>query len=612
MKKTRLTTFIGALLAVVMCFTACGTAKNDSSADGESVKQLEAGEITYENAVCESIINMEDSGTVATAVASNGAPVVYSFMDDGEADKFRNAFDSALSIATDGTITGKFTAIKKFKVKITASAEKCQPVTAEITVSVVNPHLNYVGRQLTDARVGVQYASSVAYVQDEDVDVTYTMVKGYALPEGLSMSRDGTITGTPVTVGPGQPFRVNAAGKGFSATEAEFTIDVVIDHQSTTPSRIVNFGDKEGEKAIDVAYVGSQYVSRGVADNASALNDNNIVYTLAEGSALPEGMTLYPNGTIIGKATERNTYTFYVVATAVGCDSVTKGFVLTVSPRRIKFESTNGELTKGEPADYSIATADAGEGVEITYSMTEEDAAELKANYGLELTENGTIIGTPTVVVELMSFRVTAQAEGFTPTTVVKYFRINEPLQAPANGRFEAEYISLIGKRGTGYSASPSGKDIIDTTLEGKNVSNGAFINYLHNDTITLEFVIYAEKAVSAPLYIQMSSEMGNVTLTPSGFGVYTYAGQTTDGAKTTVNYGSVNVNGGDMVYADFKEYRFGTVDLVAGWNVIQLAVHTNSYRGSGVTGGPGIDYIRIDSDASLKWVPCTYNVSKG
>ena len=616
MRKTIFLAFISVLLSVILAFSACGG--KDSSDGSDKPKELEAGTITYENATCESIINVENSGTVATATASNGAPLTYTLLNSDEETKLNNAFGGALTIAADGTILGSYDAIKRIKVKITASAEKCEDVTAEIIISVVNPHLKYSGRQLADARQGVEYAASVAYVED-DVEATYRITEG-ELPEGLSFASDGTITGTPTVVGRGKPFKVTAKANKYSDSVATFSIDVIIDHHSEMPSTIVNFGDKQGDKVLTEAYAGTQYVNQsGVAGKASALNDNNVTYRLAEDSelpegvtenALPDGITLYSNGAIIGMCAETvPEFTFYVVASADGCPDVMKGFKFSVLAKRVNYEfSGRIELTKGEEANANLATADAG-GVTVTYSS--EDAAALSANYGLSVTEEGMLTGTPTKVEELTSFKVTASAEGFTPTTVTVYIRINEPLQAPANGRFEAEYIDLNGKSGTGYSASPTGKDIIDRMQDNTalNISNGAFVNYMHNSTITLEFVVYAEEAVSgAKLFIQMSSEMGNVTLTPSGFGVYTYAGKTTDGAKTTVNYGSVRVDGGDMLYAPFKEYQFGTINLAKGWNVIQLAVHDNDYRGPSITGGPGIDYIRIDTSVSIKWVPCTYN----
>ena len=626
MKKT-LFIIIAVVLAATFAFSACtkttpvtptSTDNNPTSVDQSTSvpAELKEGEITFENATCESIINEEDSGTVNVAVASNGAPVTYALKDQTETDKLNNAFGSALSIAPDGTIKGVYNAVKKIKVKIVASAEKCEPVEAEITVSVVNAHLTFVGTQLADARRGVYYAASVALIGETDVEATYTVDKSTPLPDGLSMDRKGVISGVPTTVGRGVPFKVNASAKGYSASTAEFLIDVIINHTSDTHSRIVNFGAKEGAKALTDAYVGAQYVNQaGVAGNASALNENPISYALAEDSSLPEGFELYENGAIFGRGEDRAECTFSVVATADHCEPVTKTFTLKVIPKRIIFEAPSGELTKGEPASFSIATAVVAGDIAITYSMTEDEAARVRNEYGLEVSAEGLVTGTPKIVSELISFKVSANAEGYTATESTVYIRINEPLQAPANGRFEAEYIDVTGKQGTGYSASPTGKNMIDTSFDGMNISNGAFINYMHNDTITLEFVIYAEEDVNdAPLYIQMSSEMGNATLTPSGFGVYTYVGNTPTGTKTTVDYGSVSVSGGAAEYVDFKEYRFGSVSLKKGWNVIQLAVHNNDYRGKdgdgkNITGGPGVDYIRIDTGVSLKWVPCTYNV---
>ena len=41
---------------------------------------------------------------------------------------------------------------------------------------------------------------------------------------------------------------------------------------------------------------------------------------------------------------------------------------------------------------------------------------------------------------------------------------------------------------------------------------------------------------------------------------------------------------------------------------VIQIAVLTNDLRGAGSTGGPGIDYIRLDT-TGIEWIPLTFNM---
>ncbi len=583
----------------VTAFVGCG---NGSNGNGVT---LEDGVITYENATCESIINQADSGTVATATASNGASVTYSVAAE-EATKLTNMFNGKLSIEPDGTIKGAAEKLGRIKVNVTASAEKCESVTAAITVSVINPYLDYTSRTLADARIGLPYAASVAYVENEDVVPEYRMIG--SLPQGLTFdSATGTITGTPTKVGPGSAFTIEATAAGFTATRAQFTIDVILNHVSNTPSKIINFGVEGEAKVLDDAFVEVNYVNQaGVAGNAAALNNNAITYALAEDSELPEGLVLYPNGAIIGKAMGREEVTFSVTASADACEPITRSFVLAVKPQRIKYQSIDGVLTKGEEANFSVATADAGEGVEVTYSMSQEGAAALLSEYGLKVTEAGMVTGVPTKVVKKMSFDVTANAEGFSPRTVTMWFRINEPLQAPANNRFEAEYTELTGKSGTGYSSSPSAEAMIDNNSKA---SNNAFINYMHNDTITLEFVVWAESAAeNVPVYFALGSEMGNARFTPDSLGIYHYAGNTTSGTRTTVSYGSVTVEGGST-YTTFKEYRFGSVSLVEGWNVIQIAVHKNSLLGAGKTGGPGTDYMRLDTTVTVKWIPCTFNI---
>ena len=110
-------------MAALMALTFCFGCTNDTSNDVKT--ELQDGVITYENAVSESILGEENSGTVATATASNGATVSYSLSEDSST-KLATAFGGALTIASDGTIQGKYDKVKKFKVDVTASAEKCE------------------------------------------------------------------------------------------------------------------------------------------------------------------------------------------------------------------------------------------------------------------------------------------------------------------------------------------------------------------------------------------------------------------------------------------------------------------------------------------------------
>ena len=150
--------------------------------------------------------------------------------------------------------------------------------------------------------------------------------------------------------------------------------------------------------------------------------------------------------------------------------------------------------------------------------MSDEHRNVLSEKWGLFFSEEGILTGVPKLATKSMNFAVTAEAEGFTSTTVSFYINIKEPLTE--TNRFEAEYISLIGKHGTGYSGAPTEESMISYDTRA---GNNYFVNYLHNDTVTLEFVIWAESATTdASLSISLGSELGNITLTPNSFGVYT------------------------------------------------------------------------------------------
>ena len=603
---------LSAALAFVMSFSlmaAC--APEDEPTPGPNPGpdpgpvELEPGTITFEDKEY-SVERGKEDPVKLEATASNGAEVTYS-MTEEQAAFLEEDFDGAYTLEADGTISGTYSgASRGGRYEITASAEKCDPVTAEITLRPIDPYLTFEGGQLPDGRKDVEYAASVVSYVEENEELSFRVVEG-ELPEGLTMSSDGTITGTPTTVGRAEPFTVRASAEGYSNTEAEFMIDVIIYEESAAQGRIINFG---GEVVtLDTLYVGSNYASQdGISGRAVASNGNMITYTLTEGK-LPEGLTLYPNGALIGTTEELGEYTFTITASAAGCDPVTAEFKLPVLAEQVIFTTVNGVLVRGEAANYDIAVAETSTGAAITYSMEASAAAKLKETWGLEVTPDGKVTGTPKASTKTMSFDVIASAEGYTSATATMIFRIKEPLQAAANNIFEAEYTDLSGKDGTGYSGSPNDEGLIARQGGEWNVSNELYVSYLHNEDVTLEFVIYAEEDTDAAIYLSLGSELQNITLTPEVFGVVVYNGtDTPTGNGTDVQYSAQTVQGGGVIwqYGNFREYSFGTAHLTAGYNVIQIQIRPNTFR-NGATGGPGVDYLRLDA-SGLTWSPCLYN----
>ena len=126
---------------------------------------------------------------------------------------------------------------------------------------------------------------------------------------------------------------------------------------------------------------------------------------------------------------------------------------------------------------------------DITFSMEEDDAAKLKAEYGLEVTPEGLVTGTPTKSVKSMNFEVTASSDDSTPTTASMFFRIIEPLQAADGNKFEAEYTDLDGNSGNAPNYFNDRQMIYDKTSYAIDMGLGGMMiwHMACDDTQNLE-----------------------------------------------------------------------------------------------------------------------------
>lgn len=172
----------------------------------------------------------------------------------------------------------------------------------------------------------------------------------------------------------------------------------------------------------------------------------------------------------------------------------------------------------------------------------------------------------------------------------------------------EAEYVNLDDVKGSGLSNDQSGVNMIygKGTQEEKDKgwSNGYYIGYTYTSECSIDFVFTADSAATASIIVRLGSELGNLTLTPDNV-------QISLNGKA-INYGSVYVEGSDGM--DNMKFSDKTVSasetLVAGENVVNIKILPNDLRGNG-TGGPTIDYVKIESDAKLSYNPKTDNPSR-
>lgn len=195
-----------------------------------------------------------------------------------------------------------------------------------LTLRVVEPRtpLTIVTRTLTPAVVGQEYAARLSVVGGTTAaeDLVWA---GTGLPEGLTLSADGVVVGTPE--GPGtSTVQVSLQGQGES-TSAELTLEVVA-------NRWLRILPEELSSAtLDVPYRAQLQAAGGQAP-----------YTwLPVGGALPQGVSLSPTGELLGTPQYVGRFRFVVEVRDTGASG---------------FATDRGTYTLEvlDPGDFEIAT----------------------------------------------------------------------------------------------------------------------------------------------------------------------------------------------------------------------------------------------------------------
>ena len=399
---------------------------------------IKEGAVVYEDCAIDISVN-EEGGSVA--FATDGVDIEYTLKS--------GSLPAGLTLNADGTLSGTATAVDSVTVVITASAPDCAPADANVTINVILPRLIFEGTTLPNGRVDQFYGEQLPSAEGAE-DVTYSLKEGSALPAGLSVGQNGYVEGTPTERATRVKFTVVAAAEGYTSAEAEFTI-TILPAEEVDVEGVIDFE----AKSLKVGYVGESYEAKGGVANAYADNYASVTYALAEGSTLPEGFVIMPNGDLRcdDGAKTAGTFKFNVTASAEQCESVTVEFTLEIAPAKLRYGGrtlTDGMV--GTQYTDNIGTASAPDGAQPEITYTVKEGNQLPA--GLTLSADGIISGTPTKAVKENMFSVTASAEGYTSVDAYFYIHIDQQIVTVTNGIFEAEYIDLDGFVGEGWSGS--------------------------------------------------------------------------------------------------------------------------------------------------------------
>ena len=233
--------------------------------------------------------------------------------------------------------------------------------------------------ELPDGEVGVSYSAELkATRKTKGVDLTWSLESG-SLPDGLTLSESGLITGVPTTAG-----------------TSSFVVKVVDNYDGSTDTqdlniRIVTSGAGTLEITTDQSDIPDMTVGNSYAIELQANRTGGLEWTLEAGT-LPHGLQLQDDGYILGVPTTPSNYAFIIRVTDLDTgETATKEFTIIVH----NFNIYPDTLPNGRAGEtYTCTLLTDGGFTPITWTVSSGVLPD-----GLELDPSGIIVGTPSEAV---------------------------------------------------------------------------------------------------------------------------------------------------------------------------------------------------------------------
>jgi large repetitive protein len=244
--------------------------------------------------------------------------------------------------------------------------------------SSASTSLTIVTASLPSGITGTRYYYAVAATGGTG-SYSFSVSNG-SLPDGLSLSTAGAISGTPTTAST-YSFSILVTDEDLNTAVKTYSLTI---YSASSPSSSTLTISPTG---LSNAIVGTYYSQRLAATDGSG----SYTFTVSDGS-LPAGLSLSTAGVISGTPTTASTYSFTVKATDEASRTGTKTYSIAVGITSSSITMSPSSLPDGTVGtSYYRALAATGGSGSYTWTLSGGSLPD-----GLSLSTSGVISGTPT------------------------------------------------------------------------------------------------------------------------------------------------------------------------------------------------------------------------
>ncbi len=574
---------IGILIVAALAVSGCG-GKSSGTPGNSGGSGPTSVSVTVSSATVDGLDTTALSATVANDNHADG--VTWSVNGAG-----------TLSNQTTTSVTYTAPAATSSAQSVTVMAVSVKETTkyATTTLTIPPPPAITTASSALAGQVGTVY--SVQLVGSGGVTpYTWTVVSGYTLPAGLSLSTAGVISGIPVFSGNGTTsvvFQLKDAGTP-TAVSTTLRLGVAI-----APAPAIAFtGTMPVAGSLNQAYAGSAAASGGVG----ALN-----YTL-NGGALPAGLNLNAStGAVTGTIAAAGNFSFTVMAADAFGDSTTQGYQIVVNQLLVTVTPGIGSLPiaiTGQTYSQTL-TAAGGSGTGYTWVVSGLSNGLAYSANGASLTIHG-----PATTPGTVNFTATVSDSASNGSGTLSYsIQIYSPLALPSSNPATLSSTATLNAAYSGTVAASGGSGnyawtVIGLPSDSLNYSTSGATLTISGTPGTAATVTFTAKVTD--------------TITNLSVGPYTY---------TVTVYGTATLpapNPTSLGPADAGTGYNGTISVAGGsgsynWTVTGLSDGL-SYLASGATltisGTPGspvtVSFNATVTDTSTNTIvgPYTYTIA--